>query len=405
MAVDNWEHILHLVTGWTLPERSEITGAKGDSGIPWMNVSIKEIGNSLSPTNSLGEMGATFQFYTGKGNSVGMYQADISYTDISLGKQFWTRTDFALSNLLNNHTTVGLADPVGGAPAGTGGVDMHTFSKVAASFDAAGDFFANRTEILKQWLESLGDEQAAWKGKAASVFWNLLDDLHSKYENFTAQLRPPGFQPQNHSLANPGYQTTTLHGDSLIGAELSLHNAIQKLYDQYNKFFWQQAQPISYTMADGSSASQNLPADPRDIMNQLMADIANWITGHNWNHVTYTSSGQGGYNGHGTAPTWGTSDGFSSSPSWGNLQDTSTWSAIANEAVRRWTTNVQTNLDTPAVPVVTELQQNWTRVLDPNWNTRFAFEDRATGGGQSVTGLPDVTSLGPNGLPTGTNPG
>ncbi|MFM9498993.1 AAWKG family protein [Streptomyces galilaeus] len=378
MAIDNWEHILALLTGWTLPDRSAVTSTKGDSGIPWVNVSIKKKGLA-DPTNVLGDHGATFQFYTGSGDRISMYQADVSYADVSLGKQYWTRTGNALEHMLYDFTSLNVSDPYGGAPSPANAVDLRDFSRVAAAFDIAGDFFQQRTEILKQWLESLGKEQAAWKGTAASVFYDLIDDLRAKYEHFTSELRPPGFASANHSLANSGYQPTTLHGDDLIGAERNLYKAYEKLYETYRNFYWRNGQAISYTQADGSTGSGRLAADPRDVLNEIMADIAQWITVHNWNNVRYGTyqelTGDPGGNGYRSYEKWTAVDGFSSTVTWGNLQDTSTWSAVANEAVSRWTRNVQTNLDAPALPVVSELQRDWSRVLDPGWNPRFAFTD------------------------------
>ncbi|MEV5493481.1 AAWKG family protein [Streptomyces bobili] len=378
MAIDNWEHILALLTGWTLPDRSAVTSAKGDGGIPWMNVTIKKRGLG-DPTNVLREDGATFQFYAGSGKNLSMYQADVSYADISLGKVFWTRTGNALEHMLYDFSTVNVSDPYGGAPSATNGVDLHEFSRIAAAFDVAGDFFQLRTEILKQWLESLGQEQAAWKGTAASVFYDLIDDLRAKYEHFTSELRPPGFTSANHSVANPGYQPTTLHADDLIGAERNLYKAYEKLYETYRNFYWRNGEAVSYAQADGSTGSGKLAADPRDILNEMMVDIAQWITVHNWSNVRYglhqELTGNPGGPSYRSYEDWTAVDGFSSTVTWGNLQDTSTWSAVANEAVNRWTRNVQTNLDTPALPVVNELQRDWSRVLDPSWNPRFAFSD------------------------------
>ncbi|MER6852992.1 AAWKG family protein [Streptomyces flaveolus] len=383
MAIDNWEHILALLTGWTLPDRSAVTSAKGDGGIPWMNVTIKKRGLG-DPTNVLRDDGATFQFYTGSGKNISMYQADVSYApDISLGKVFWTRTGNALEHMLYDFSSVNVSNPYGGAPtSATNGVDLHDFSRIAAAFDVAGDFFQLRTEMLKQWLESLGQEQAAWKGTAAGVFYDLIDDLRAKYEHFTSELRPPGFASTNHSVANPGYQPTTLHADDLIGAERNLYKAYEKLYETYRNFYWRNGEALSYAQADGSTGSGKLAADPRDILNEIMADIAQWITVHNWSNVRYglhqEMTGNPGGPAYRSYEDWTAVDGFSSAVTWGNLQDTSTWSAVANEAVNRWTRNVQVNLDTPAVPVVNELQRDWSRVLDPGWNPRFAFSDMSS---------------------------
>ncbi|MFE6894444.1 AAWKG family protein, partial [Streptomyces sp. NPDC057694] len=377
MAVDNWEHTISLLTGWDMPGRDNITGSKGEGGIPWLNVDIKKIDRNIHPQNELLDMGASFQFYTRKGkDDVAMYQATVHYPDLSAGKAFWERGDAALVSLVNNFQSAGASSPYGGDPTVTTGVDLHSFAKTAASFDAAGDFFAKHTETLKQWLESLGKEDAAWKGTAAGVFYDLLDDLHNKYEHFTGELRPPGFSPANQSLAMPGYRSTTLHGDQLIGAELALHNAYSRLYDYHNKFFWRNAQPINVNRADGSTLAHNLPADPRDILNEMMADIAEFITRHNWpNILVNTREVRNGHYGTAEVTKWVAGPDLTSSPIWGDLKDTSTWSAVSNDAIGRWTNNVKTNLDAPARPVVDELREHWSRVLDPSWNTRFAFQD------------------------------
>jgi hypothetical protein len=223
---------------------------------------------------------------------VGKYEADIRYADLSKGKQFWYQGDFALWHLVyNNFQSTGF-NAIGGAPSDTGGVDLHSFVKAAQSFDQAGNFFTQHTETLKQWLDSLGSENPAWMGKAADVFWHLIDDLHRKYENFASELRPPGFQPTNTSVAYPGYQSTTLHGDSLIGAEVALHDALANLYAAHYNFYWQKGSPIPTTQADGSQAQYQPPADPRDILNHIMGEIASWVATYNAPNVNYR---QGGY--------------------------------------------------------------------------------------------------------------
>ncbi|MEU0949409.1 AAWKG family protein [Streptomyces canus] len=383
MAIDNWEHIINLVTGWTLPERAEVTdNAKGDSGIPWLNVDIKSV--SREDMNLHNEwhpdgMGATIQFWGGSGHNVSKYEANVTFANIDKGKQFWEASEFALWHLAyNNFTSLNLDAPVSGAPSAANGIDLHSFSKLAKSYDAAGDFFTKHTETLKQWTEALGDEQASWKGTAAGVFWHLVDDLHTKYENFSNELRPPGFTPSSTSPST-GYQSTTLHGDSLIGAETALHKLYTDMYSTYEKFFWQQASPIQITQADGSTTSYNSPADPRDILLNILEDITNWAAAHQASHVVMTTrSGSNGTGGNYSYDNWDTQDGYQESPHWGSLADMSTWGAIANEAVNRWKNNVSTNLDTPTIPMVTELQNAFSRVLDPNWNTKFAFDDTST---------------------------
>ncbi|WFB88503.1 MULTISPECIES: AAWKG family protein [Streptomyces] len=370
MPADNWEHIINLMTGWTLPERTEVVDQKGGGGIQWLDVKISNVslhtvegaGNVIGPSSSV------FHFYEADSkvpSFVRGKRVDVTYTGIELGKEFWVRGSAALDLLLASYSTEGAHGA--GAPAAGQGVDLRTFTAAAKSFDAAGDFFAQRTEIIKQWLEAMGSENAAWKGTAADVFRLLLERMHDKYENYTAQLRPPGFAASSTSPST-SYASTTLHGDSLLTTEQALYQAYQKLFDAHFKFYWRTGQQISYEKADGSAASGNYPADPRDILIEMMVDIGNFIVTYNFSQVSGGALGR---------PVVGSA--FSDTPKWGRLSDMSTWSAVGNEATRRWTYNVAYNLDPPARQVVTETAQVLSRQLDPEWNTRFAFAGKETG--------------------------
>ncbi|MGW0925168.1 AAWKG family protein, partial [Streptomyces sp. NPDC002755] len=384
MPADNWEHIINLVTGWTLPDRADIIDkSKGDGGIPWLNVSIKGVDNDRVAINSLhGDgNGATIQFWSGSGKGVKKHEANITFVGMEKGKQYWEASALVLRNLVyGNFSSANLNTSIPGAPSPEKGIDLHTFSQLAKSFDAAGNFFARHTEVIKQWAEALGSEQASWKGTAASAFWHMLDQLHTKYENYLSQLRPPGFTPANVS-SSTGYVSTTLHGESLIGAEVALYKLVSDLYYYQQNFFWRRAAPIGITRPDSTTASFRAAADPRDILLELVRDITEWVGIHQapFVYFEYTSmpTGDGGYAAYDTVTTL---PGFQESTHWGALKDTSTWGGIANEAVSRWRDNVSKNLDELAIPSVAVLQKEWSRVLDPNWNTKFTFGDTTSGG-------------------------
>ncbi|MEV5522569.1 AAWKG family protein [Streptomyces pseudogriseolus] len=370
MPADNWEHIINLMTGWTLPERTEVVDQKGSSGIQWLDVKISDaaIRTVEGTGNIIGPQSSVFHFYEATGDKafpVRGKRADVTYTGIELGKEFWVRGSAALDLLLASYSTEGAHGA--GAPAPGQGVDLRTFTAAAKSFDAAGEFFAQRTEIIKQWSESMGGENAAWKGTAADVFRMLLQRMHDKYEDYTSQLRPPGFASSSTSPST-SYASTTLHGDSLIATEQALYQAYQKLFDAHFKFYWRTGAQINYEKADGSAATGNYPADPRDILIEMMMDIGNFIVAHNFSQVSGGPMGR---------PL--VTSAFTDLTKWGRLSDMSMWSAVGNEATRRWTYNVEYNLDPPARQVVTETAQTLSRQLDPEWNTRFAFEGKETG--------------------------
>ncbi|MFB7502326.1 AAWKG family protein [Streptomyces broussonetiae] len=375
MAVDNWENTINQVTGWHMNKRDTITGIHGGSGsAPWVEIAVKARGKLDSTDDFLlhQEMlpnGWHMEFFAGRGGSVHKYQVTITYADLTPGSEYWVQSETALSSLLQEpFTSIVTGSSVPGAPSASEGVDLRTFPAAAASFDLAGDFFKKHTQILKEWTDHLGSEQAAWKGNAAGVFWHLLDDLQRKYEGYTAQLQPPGFSPKYMSPST-GKTSTTLHGDDLIGAEAALHKAYQDLYNAYYNFFWQRGSSITVRRPDGSTPSAQIPADPRDILNQVYAELADWIGIHNAPHVHSHRNRFGQIDGATT------DDSYTDETSYGHLVDTSHWAAAAQEAVKRWTTNIETNLDAPARTAVDALQQGWSRVLDPKWNSAFSFSD------------------------------
>ncbi|MFH8534637.1 AAWKG family protein [Streptomyces tendae] len=377
MAVDNWENLIKLLTGWTLPGRSEVTGVKGDSGTPWINVKVKkEKYRSTNPQIHLDPgHGATFQYFVQHGKSVDMYTAEVSYQgDLAKGTTYWERSREALNRLVNQFQSSGEPSAYGGDPSLTDGVDLHSFNKAAYSFDRAGQFFRNRTAVLKNWLDALGADNAAWKGTAADVFRELIDDLHDKYDHFTTQLSPPGFTPTNTSVVT-GAQAWTLHGDNLIGAQNDLHRAYTDLSRQLDDFYWRRGRGINVTSADGNTRSHVPPAEPTSILDELMWDVQWFIMQYNHPKVAYRTTRYNWGTSTETITSWHPTPGFSANTAWGNLKDQSTWSGLAQEAINRWTNNLQANLDEPGHQIATDLGTKWTQVLDSGRDTRFAFED------------------------------
>lgn len=376
MAAQNWEDILHLLTGWSLVARSDVTDVTGDSGMPWINYKFQRGGWKfdddsdymawIEPQNP--NKGFHFEFYTNS-DAVRKCRVDITYLDNPSFHRYWGDSDGVLASLLTYHSSEkgDIKARGDGAPTNDG-VKLSTFRELSRSFDAAGDFFYQQTEVLKDWKLRLGSEQASWKGNAAGAFWLLVDDLHKKYENYLSQLRPKGFQAQHQSPSTQEY-STTLHGDDLLGAERSLFKAYHDLYKIFGDFYWQRGKPIAVTLPDGSSAQQQIPADPLDVLNQVFVEIGRWIIDHNARLVESNPQS-----------LWHAKikSGFSENIAWGGLTDTSTWHAATLEAVKRWTTNIETNLDAPSKQVLETLQKEWSRVLDASWNPAFSFTDTSS---------------------------
>ncbi|MFJ5266791.1 AAWKG family protein [Streptomyces sp. NPDC088387] len=370
MPVGNWEEIINLMTGFDLGKRSDILDQKGDGGIPWISVNIKK--STYFDIDSWPRDDGTGWWIRWFEREIdtkypNVYEANVAFTDTTAGRQYWQRSSDALRFLVQPpYRTAGMSSNYGGSPGQDQGVDLNSFPTLARSFDTAGNFFRTNTEMFKQWLESLGQEDAAWRGTGAGVFYDLINQLYQKYDGFTNELSPPGFSPTASSVSGGGFQSSTLHGDSLIAAEVALHTALQNMYDQFMRFISRSATPIPVTLANGMRVNANVDGDQRNIFLQIFQELSAWVREYNWTRKGWHGGSQQDL------------PGFSETTVWGNLKDQSTWANIANEAQYRWRENIQVNLDEPARQQVSTLQENWNRVLNPGWNTAFAFDEKTT---------------------------
>ncbi|EYT82002.1 hypothetical protein CF54_15970 [Streptomyces sp. Tu 6176] len=380
MGAQSWEDILHLTTGWSLVKRDDVTKVAGDSGIPWVNMAFKRGGTLfdsnddffalIQPVNP--NKGFHFEFFTFGGGDARKWRLDITYLDNPAFHGYWEKASRVLSDLVYGHSSI--KNEVSGSTDGAeaDGVRLSDFAKLAKSFDDAGRFFDERIQNLQDWKDELGNEQAGWKGNAAGAFWLLLDDLHKKYENYLSQLRPPGFT-STHTSPSTNTTSSTLHGDNLIGAEEALYKAYQELYRIYGDFYWQRGEQITTTLPDGSTTQQNIPADPLDVLNQVFVEMGRWIIDNNarqWAMGPYSVD-----DGEQSGDNFYFTKNFKQESQFGALSDTASWHNLVNEAVSRWVKNVEINLDKKAQPVLETLQKDWSRVLNPSWNSAFSFTD------------------------------
>ncbi|MFD8613060.1 AAWKG family protein [Streptomyces sp. NPDC059631] len=376
MPTDNWEHTITQMTGWRMPERKDIQEHVGDSNAAWVNVDVKKVAD-MHPDDPLvlhseeKENGFHLEFFKVEKTPflkdewvlVSKWQVDVQYLDNQPAEDFLTNSLHALTNLVSRHTSVE-ASSASGAPNADEGVDLLNFVKLAESFDRTGAFFKAHTDVLANWKNDLGDEQAAWKGTAAGAFYHLLDDLHAKYENYTRQIMLPEGSHRYKSVSKPDFEPKTLHANSLIASERFVFEAFWDLYQTFYKFLWGQSGEIPMTWPDGRISGYRVPATPKDVLNLHLRSMVQWINGVNAHTV-------GTYNGRFVVDAAN----YSESSVYGAFIDTSTWTYIASVARDAWTKNVEMNLDEPARRVVSTLQGILNHQLDPNWNTAFSFED------------------------------
>ncbi|MCW2899452.1 MAG: cell surface protein, partial [Streptosporangiaceae bacterium] len=230
---DDWHTAINLLTGFTLPARGIVfRDLYGNNDIPLMKVEIHD--SSATPSNA--ELDAiyglswrtensgwriqntdfTVPFYSGMDGAVGglpigsevkMRKARITLlgTDtahnvpaggVDMGSKFgagsnmmpdgfkgWDSTTLsqysyggglALEQLLNPPYTTQAWGLNGNNVDRLNAVDVNTFELAADAFDRAALFFAMSRQTIQNWEDQLGSEDAAWRGQAAGVFWDIV---------------------------------------------------------------------------------------------------------------------------------------------------------------------------------------------------------------------------------------
>jgi hypothetical protein len=100
-------------------------------------------------------------------------------------------------------------------------IDLTGFDRVASAFDRAAAFFHTSRATIQGWEDELGSEAAAWRGQAAGVFWDIVHQLGTTYQNYTDTLPVTG-------------TGASKIGDELRQVRLDVYNALSRLHSTWN---------------------------------------------------------------------------------------------------------------------------------------------------------------------------
>ncbi|KPI08694.1 T-complex 10/CenJ [Actinobacteria bacterium OK074] len=227
-------------------------------------------------------------------------------------------------------------------------VDMLSFETTGQSFDRVVQFFKDHSDIVNQWMTSLGEDQAAWKGKAASLFWHLLDELKTNYDGYVSQLGGKEYTATNSTLG--GYVPKSKLSDALAAAQLALKNAVTSLQTAWN---------------DWASDGQH---DPHYHVKKILDEISKWVINNNINHVLSSTESTYSEYGGGTYTSYSTDANFKQVSDYGDLTQHTTWQKVADAAVKSWSDHADVKLKQPAIDALSAVKNAWADVQD-------AFDD------------------------------
>ncbi|WP_427919487.1 AAWKG family protein [Streptomyces sp. cg40] len=220
-------------------------------------------------------------------------------------------------------------------------VDMLSFENTGQSFDRVVQFFKDHSDTVNQWMTSLGEDQAAWKGKAASLFWHLLDELKTNYDGYVSQLGGSDYTATNSTLG--GYVPKSKLSDALAAAQQALKQAITDLQTAWT---------------DWASDGQH---DPHYHVKKILDGISSWVINNNINHVLAEDWASGEASG----TTYSTDADFKQNvPDYGDLTQVTTWQKVADAAVKSWSDHADSKLKQPAIDALSNVKNAWADVED-----------------------------------------
>ncbi|MFE5238791.1 MULTISPECIES: AAWKG family protein [unclassified Streptomyces] len=389
-ANDSWHQAVWLFTGYKAPLRDTLfTSLVGNEGIPQMKVEIsrqnsvtyvdvedldwmtENSGWRIENTDFVIPFYATGEDDASTGDQVSMYKARFtllgnksndgppvggvveggefkSQYDNHLGlsgdKATWSTQDLtqysygtgrALEALLyKDQGTHGFAWNGLDVP-NDQAVTLSSFDTAAASFDRAAQFFVDRAAAVKEWESRLGTEQnEAWRGQAAGVFWNLVHTLEKQYSGYAKDMRPAG-------------TTGSLQGGEIRQAKTDFRNAVVELHRRWMDWELYMGNPLRW-------------------LHDLLKEIADHVWHRNIRQITYKVNSTGGmypsyyttYHTTGTfdqdATRLGKADGF------GPLKELSTWKKVGERAIENWQASVIENLVKPADDAIEKVHSSWS---------------------------------------------
>ncbi|MFI1753477.1 AAWKG family protein [Streptomyces sp. NPDC020571] len=463
---DRWAKAVEMFTGYPMPKRSglfsDATGTEPEGNAPLLKVTIEDAAEFIEMTESnydyhsgakTGKNDFVINFYLpGKedpeevslkgyseedlkeriyprlrrvlinfvgpgGEGVSLSEMDpfswYKYSDNSLAGaehamgQYIEGAGAALHNSgyenIVSHTNVGFSSN-GASVDKTNAMDFSTFTRTAEAYDRVAKFFTEHAETLKQWKESLGKEKAAWKGKAAEVFVDLMDGLYKNYAGYGDQMHPKNFKAQHQSQWD-WYEASSRQGDAVVGAGNAVFKANRELSQVHSEWMGGLASERE-TLSEGhGDPIEYWPGlgNPYGILYSMLQSVSDWVYNNNARFAveaskTTTSSthSQGNSSSsHSWSETSETTEFYVlrseaklSIPGLGKLDDVSTWAKLGTEAVESWNRGVKEYLEPAANQALSDVRNAFLdaqavidEVLEPEVTSYGSAGGSGGGGG------------------------
>ncbi|MFE2977353.1 AAWKG family protein [Streptomyces sp. NPDC059258] len=369
---DNWADLVHHITGYPVPKRSEIFDTlRSDHGGKLFRMDIKERSLSLLVKDSgfLQNKGQDYDiwfFDSGKKRSImqarivfegrvkagdeiifaGTDSTDVNDVSVREGNEFtdYNKDKFStipLARYMNGPRAALMALLKGNSGDGRfsgevakegDAVDLESFTRAGYSFDYAAKFFKDHAPLLKDWEDRFGRDDASWKGEAAEVFRSLIKKIRENYDNYVETFN---------ETAGSGDATGT--GGTVYSRALSLGRSHLEQAARDLLGHW-----LTWAQSDYY--------DPHRVLRYVLDDLAQWVDTENVAKTDITSTTYR----YTTSVSHKPQAGFSQvHPDYGDLTDIANWAKVGDKAVDIWSRAVDDMLVEPAREVQSRLNNHF----------------------------------------------
>ncbi|MDW4913327.1 AAWKG family protein, partial [Streptomyces californicus] len=404
-ANDQWAEAVGFFTGYKAPNRNDLFDSLvGNEGIPLMKVEISDVGyvdyvdpedlnwlyeNAGSDIKNTDFVIPFYHAKGGTGSDVSMYRARItllgSKGDGRIPSQGWQEGG-QFSSSIDGHlgmdgkptwdttptaryaygTGLALEKMIFHPEDGTYGFSFNSlpvndpdsvtpdnFDTVAAAFDRVATFFSSQQREVEEWQRRLGTEKdKAWRGKAAGVFWDLINKINKQYSDYADDMKPVGGGEDDEGGSR--------QGNEIRAAKRAFQEAVTDLHAVWSEWQWKYGNPLV-------------------VLHTLLSAIMEYVWDNNITKITYEIETHGSYGGGYTTTTnYISEDEFSNrakiekitgtgdmalsfdAKDFGELKELSTWVEVGNTALLMWKQTVEDNLDVAATAAMTKVRDNWS---------------------------------------------
>ncbi|MFJ3492510.1 AAWKG family protein [Streptomyces sp. NPDC086091] len=306
-------------------------GGSNGHGVTMYKARITLLGNKNGDGAPVGGVVEGGEFKSQYDNHLGLTGEDAVWTTAPL-TQYAYGTGRALERMLDNENGTYGWSWNGKNVANDQAVSLKSFDTAAAAFDRVGEFFSRQQKIVEEWQRRVGTEQDdAWRGQAAGVFWNLIHTIDRQYSGYAKDMGFTG--------------THSKQGNEIREAKDALSKAARTLQTSWAHWELHMGNPLRW-------------------LHDLLVEVTDHVWERNITQITYKvqSVARGGTRTtyHPTSLMDDTATRYGKSDNFGKLTDLSTWKAIGEMAVSHWQASVIENLVEPANAALDEIHNKWS---------------------------------------------